>query len=120
MVDGHRKIEQFEYPGLEEHDYSRDPARCGREHVERGLERVADCLLGWCGFCQFVPGTLQQTVGRRGADVEQSCDLRRSKRQHVAQQQHGALPRRQMLKCCHERQPDALPLLNDVCRIRWF
>ena len=35
MVDGHRKIEQFEYGGLEEHDYSRDPARCGREHVER-------------------------------------------------------------------------------------
>ena len=85
-----------------------------------GFERVADCLLGWCGFCQVVPGALQQTVGRRGADVEQSCDLRRSKRQHVAQQQHGALPRRQMLKCCHERQPDALPLLNDVCRIRWY
>ena len=35
MVDGHRKIEQFEYRGLEEHDYSRDPARCGRDYVER-------------------------------------------------------------------------------------
>ena len=35
IVDGHRKIEQFEYRGLEEHDYSRDPARCEREHVER-------------------------------------------------------------------------------------
>ena len=21
-----------------------------------GFERVANCLLGWCGFCQFVPG----------------------------------------------------------------
>jgi hypothetical protein len=53
MVDGHQTVEQFEYRGLEEHDYSRDPARCESEHVERGFERVADSLPGWCGFCSL-------------------------------------------------------------------
>ena len=65
MVDGHRKIEQFEYRGLEEHDDSRDPARCGREHVERVS------MIEAVGVLQIHSGS-RLAVGRGGDHSEQA------------------------------------------------
>ena len=65
MVDGHRKIEQFEYGGLEEHDYSRDPARCRREHVERVS------MIGTVVVPQIHRGS-RLAVGRGGDHSEQA------------------------------------------------
>jgi hypothetical protein len=66
---------------------------------------------------QLGAGPLQGTVHGRGRDLQQVRDLGGAPRQHVPQDQHGALPGRKMLQRRDEREPDALPRRDDRRRI---
>ena len=73
-----------------------DPSGCRRRSPARGPR------------LQRRPGPLQRAVDRRHRGVEQLGDLGRLPAQHLAQDQHGALARRQVLQRGDERQPDRL------------
>lgn len=62
------------------------------------------------------PRPLQCAVRRRHRDVQQRGDLGSLPRQHITQDQHGALTRRQVLQRGHERQPDGLAANRLVLR----
>ena len=69
----------------------------------------------WLG--QRGPGPLERAVDRGDRGVEQLGDLVRLPAQHLAQDQHRALPRRQVLQRGDERQPDRLPGDRDLGRV---
>ena len=75
--------------------------RCGADVA--GLERRAR--------------PLQRAVDRGDARLEQLGDLGRLPAQHLAQDQHGALARRQVLQRGDEREPDRLAPDGDVGRV---
>ena len=60
------------------------------------------------------PGALQHAVHRGGRGAEQLSDLRGPPAQHVAQDQHGALPGGQVLQGGDQGQPHALPRRDDL------
>ncbi len=63
------------------------------------------------------PGALQHAVHGGGRGAKQFRDLRCPPAQHVAQDQHGALPGRQVLQGGDQGQPHALPRRDDLGRI---
>jgi hypothetical protein len=66
------------------------------------------------GLPQPGPGALQQAVHRDRRRAEQIGDLRGPPVQHVAQDQHGALPGGQVLQRGDQGQPHALPRRDDL------
>ena len=73
------------------------------------LAQATGCLVGLQGG----PCPLQRAVHRGLAGLQDARGLRGGEAQHVAQQQHGALPGRQQLDDGQEGQLDALAQLID-------
>ena len=69
------------------------------------------------GSRQRRPGPLQGAVDRGDRGVEQLGDLGRLPAQHLAQDQHRPLPRRQVLQRGDEREPDRLAGLGQLGRV---
>ena len=61
--------------------------------------------------------SLQRAVGSGHAELEQLGALRRLPAEDLAEDQHGALLRRQVLERGDERQPDRLAGDRDICRV---
>ena len=68
--------------------------------------------------CERRARPLQRAVDRGDARVEELGHLARLPAQHLAQDQHGALPRRQVLERGDERQPDRLAGHRHLGRVR--
>ncbi len=79
------------------------------------LRRLA--LAGDVGVRQRRAGPLQRAVDRRDGGVEQLGHLGGRPLQHLAQDQDGALLRRQVLQGGDEREPDRLAQLGDLGRV---
>jgi hypothetical protein len=78
-----------------------------------GTERVLDGLLVDVGLGQLGVGALQGTVHGGLRRLERLGHLARLPAQHVTQDEHGALTRRQVLKRGDEREADAVASRHD-------
>ena len=83
---------------------------------QRGVD-LARVRLGGVGLAQRRAGALQRAVDRRDGGLEQLGDLGRAPVEHLAEDQHGALLRRQVLQRGDEREPDRVALDRDLGRV---
>src|SRR5206468_3533472 len=62
-------------------------------------------------------GALERAIDGGDAGLEQLGDLRRLPAENLAENQHGPLPRREVLERGDEREPERLTGLRDLGRI---
>jgi hypothetical protein len=79
--------------------------------VEGGIERLA------LHRCQGGPRPLQRAVDRGDGGVEQFGDLGGVPPEHLAQDEHRALARREVLQCGDEGQADGFARRGQLGRI---
>ena len=105
-----QRRERFDVVGLER-------LHVAREQLAVFVAQLRPGLGADVGRVERRSGALERTVHGRDAGPEQVSDLGRLPAEHLAEDQHGALARRQMLQSGDEGEPDRLVRDGDVGRV---
>lgn len=89
----------------------------GEQIAPDGVVQLGELVAVEPSARERVAGALQRAGGGRDGHLERVGGLAGGEREHVAHEQHGTLPRRQVLQRGEEREPHGLALRGDGGRI---